>query len=130
MFMPVDPGDRDGQDGQDGRPDDAVAVDKKSKAERKKRREQVCTRFSPLALSLSLSSNIIITEASDRSPVQEKRIARKKVTEAVTHWERFFAKNDKYFKVGIVKREVGWVDRLPQRELCEAARKARPSRSH
>lgn len=55
-------------------------------------------------------------------------MARKKVADAVAHWEGFFAKNDKYFKVGRVKREEGWLEKLPKRELCEAARKARPTR--
>ncbi|KAI9782154.1 MAG: hypothetical protein M1816_001988 [Peltula sp. TS41687] len=59
---------------------------------------------------------------------QERRMARKKVRESVEHWEGFFAKSKKYHKVGSVKREENWLDKLPRRELCEAARRKRPSR--
>ncbi len=52
----------------------------------------------------------------------------KKVREAVAHWERFFAKNEKYHKVGRVRREEGWLEKLPRRELCEAAKRQRPKR--
>ncbi len=55
-------------------------------------------------------------------------MARKKVYAAVAHWEGFFAKNDKYHKVGTVKREEGWLDKLPRRKLCEAASSKRPKR--
>ncbi|KAI9887102.1 MAG: hypothetical protein M1823_001092 [Watsoniomyces obsoletus] len=61
---------------------------------------------------------------------QDERIARKKVLEAVKHWEDFFEKNDRYFKVGRVKREEGWLEKLPRRELCETAREARPTREY
>lgn len=55
-------------------------------------------------------------------------MARKKVRESVAHWEGFFASNEKYHKVGSVKREEGWLETLPRRELCEAAKRKRPSR--
>lgn len=59
----------------------------------------------------------------------ELRVARRKVRESVAHWEKFFGrKGGKYFEVGRVRREEGWLERLPRRELCEGARKSRPRR--
>lgn len=52
----------------------------------------------------------------------------KKVRDAVTHWEGFFANNEKYHKVGMVKREADWLAKLPRRELCDAAKAQRPKR--
>ena len=60
---------------------------------------------------------------------RDLRAARKKVRESVGHWEGFFRKSGKYFEVGRVRREEGWLESLPRRELCEAARKSRPERS-
>jgi len=54
--------------------------------------------------------------------------AEKRVHEALGHWVKFFEKSDKYIKVGTVKREDGWLDRLPRRALCKQAQKARPKR--
>jgi hypothetical protein len=31
-----------------------------------------------------------------------------------------------YFEVGTVKREPGWLEKLPKRKLCAQAQKARP----
>ena len=59
---------------------------------------------------------------------EEMRTARKKVKDALGHWVDFFAKNDKYRKVGTVKREKGWLKELPRRDLCEAAQKGRKPR--
>ncbi|KAI9823402.1 MAG: hypothetical protein M1826_007758 [Phylliscum demangeonii] len=56
---------------------------------------------------------------------QEVRAARKKVHDSVAHWERFFAHNPKYFKIGTVRRDPGWLDAVPRRELCEAAKARR-----
>lgn len=64
-----------------------------------------------------------------RRRAQDLGLARKKVRESVAHWEGFFGKKSaKYFEVGKVKREEGWLERLPKRELCDAARKSRPKR--
>lgn len=46
----------------------------------------------------------------------------------MAHWEGFFAKNEKYHKVGKVKREEGWLENMPRRELCDAAKSKRPKR--
>lgn len=60
---------------------------------------------------------------------RELRVARGKVRESVGHWEGFFGrKGGKYFEVGRVAREEGWLERLPRRELCEGARRGRPRR--
>jgi hypothetical protein len=59
---------------------------------------------------------------------QERRLARKSAHDALRHWVEFFEKSDKYDRVGFVRREEGWLERLPRRELCEKARKMRPVR--
>ncbi|PKS11776.1 hypothetical protein jhhlp_001069 [Lomentospora prolificans] len=59
---------------------------------------------------------------------QELKEARQKVQEALKHWVDFFAKSDKYHKVGTVKREKGWLKNEPRRELCEAAQQGRVKR--
>ena len=59
---------------------------------------------------------------------EEMRVARKKVKDALSHWVDFFAKSDKYQRVGTVKREKGWLKELPRRDLCEAAQKTRKPR--
>jgi hypothetical protein len=33
-----------------------------------------------------------------------------------------------YFYVGKIKREPGWLEKLPKRELCAAAKEGRPKR--
>lgn len=62
---------------------------------------------------------------------RERRVARKKVRDAVRGWESMFdgGKEGKYFWVGSVKREEGWEERLgPVRELCQKAKEGRPKR--
>ncbi|KAK3064576.1 hypothetical protein LTS18_005945, partial [Coniosporium uncinatum] len=61
---------------------------------------------------------------------QERRRARKEVEDAIEGWAKLFRgdKTKPYFKVGEVKREEGWLEKLPRRKLCEAAEKARPKR--
>ncbi len=59
---------------------------------------------------------------------RELVVAKRKVKESVRHWEAFFGGSKKYFEVGRVRREEGWLERLPRRELCEGARKGRPKR--
>lgn len=76
-------------------------------------------------------------EKTELTPAQEKirreletRIARKKVQDTIEGWATMFrgdgAKD--YFKVGEVKREEGWLEKLPKRELCARAQKQRPKR--
>jgi len=61
---------------------------------------------------------------------QDNRIARKKMEAGIESWAKLFRgdKGKPYFEVGKVKREPGWPNNLPKRELCEAAQKARPKR--
>ncbi|KAG9557886.1 cytochrome b5, partial [Aureobasidium melanogenum] len=61
---------------------------------------------------------------------RDTRLARKRVHDTIEGWSRMFkgeaGKN--YFEVGKVKREEGWLEKLPKRELCEQAQKQRPQR--
>ncbi|KAF2497160.1 cytochrome b5 [Lophium mytilinum] len=61
---------------------------------------------------------------------QEYRQARKNVAKTLEGWHVLFRgdKDKKYFKVGEVVRPSGWLEKLPKRELCEAAKKGRPIR--
>jgi hypothetical protein len=61
---------------------------------------------------------------------RELREARKKAREGLEHWHKLFRgeKGKPYHKVGEVKREEGWLEQLPKRELCEEAAKNRPIR--
>lgn len=59
---------------------------------------------------------------------QEMKAAREKVHESLKHWVDFFAKSDKYRRVGTLKREKGWLKNEPRRELCEAAKQGRVKR--
>ena len=57
------------------------------------------------------------------------RLARVRVRESVKGWQQVFdgGKGGKYFRVGRVKREEGWEERLgEQRNLCKQARGQRP----
>ena len=57
---------------------------------------------------------------------REWREAREKVVGQVRHWDEFFRGHKKYFEVG---RVVGRDGEGPEkRQLCEAAKKKRPSR--
>ncbi|KAF1986405.1 cytochrome b5 [Aulographum hederae CBS 113979] len=60
----------------------------------------------------------------------ERRIARRKVKEALEGWHVLFrgAKAKPYFWVGHLVREEGWEEAEPRRELCEGARKQKPKR--
>ncbi len=64
---------------------------------------------------------------------RERRIARKKVEEAVRGWERMFdgGKDGKYFQVGKVDRGPGsgWEGWGEVKELCQKAREGRPRRT-
>ena len=59
---------------------------------------------------------------------QERRHAKEEVRKALQHWVDFFANSKKYTRVGTVKREEGWEEKLETRELCEPARKKRKAR--
>ncbi|KIM96436.1 hypothetical protein OIDMADRAFT_170147 [Oidiodendron maius Zn] len=59
---------------------------------------------------------------------QERRHAKEEVQKALQHWVDFFANSKKYTRVGTVKREEGWEEKLERRELCEPARKKRKAR--
>lgn len=59
---------------------------------------------------------------------QVLRQARKQVQGTIEGWAKLF-KGDTgkdYFEVGKVKREPGWLEKLPKRKLCEQAQKGRP----
>lgn len=62
----------------------------------------------------------------------EMRKARVQARNGLENWHRLFRgdKGKPYFKVGEVKREKGWVEKLPKRELCEQAKKGRPVRKY
>ena len=72
--------------------------------------------------------DIVLADTRLNTVPQEKRLARKKLHEAVAHWEAFFAKNGKYHRVGTVRYDEGWLERLPRQELCAAAKRQRPRR--
>lgn len=75
----------------------------------------------------------VLTSAERKNRhAQELRSARKQVKEGLESWHKLFRgdKGKKYFKVGEVKREEGWLEKLPKRELCAQAEKARPMRTY
>jgi len=59
---------------------------------------------------------------------QERRFAKTQVHNAIKHWVDFFSNSPKYTTVGKVKRSEGWLEALPQRDLCQKARDQRPKR--
>ena len=59
---------------------------------------------------------------------EEFRDAKKRVHEGLKHWVDFFSKSDKYLEVGKVKREEGWLKKVPRRKLCEVAEQGRSKR--
>jgi hypothetical protein len=63
---------------------------------------------------------------------QEVKSARKKVEQGLEGWHALFRgdKGKPYRRVGTVKREEGWLDKLPKRTLCEQAEKGRPVRKY
>lgn len=63
---------------------------------------------------------------------QELRKARQSVREGLEHWHQLFRgdKGKAYRKVGEVKREEGWLAKLPKRTLCDSAEKGRPVRKY
>ncbi|KAL6705580.1 hypothetical protein ACN47E_006527 [Coniothyrium glycines] len=63
---------------------------------------------------------------------QELRQARKQMRDGLENWHILFRgdKGKPYFKVGEVKREEGWINKLPKRDLCASAVKSRPVRKY
>lgn len=59
---------------------------------------------------------------------QELADARDKVEKGLKHWVDFFAKSRKYNRVGTVKREEGWLEKMEPRELCASVEKRRSKR--
>lgn len=62
---------------------------------------------------------------------QEVRRAKKAVHATIEGWSKMFRGDGgkDYFEVGKVKREEGWLERLPRRKLCAQAQKGRPKSS-
>ncbi|KAL5593962.1 uncharacterized protein BROUX77_007309 [Berkeleyomyces rouxiae] len=60
--------------------------------------------------------------------IKEREAAFKQVDKALSHWMNFYAKSDKYSKVGYVKRDEGWLEKEELRGLCASAQKSRPKR--
>lgn len=67
-------------------------------------------------------------EELDRMRAEELDTARDKAHKALKHWVDFFANSKKYNRVGYLKHEEGWLEKLPQRELCAPAQKGRSKR--
>jgi hypothetical protein len=63
---------------------------------------------------------------------QELKAARRQVRDGLEGWHQLFRgdKGKPYRRVGYVKREEGWLDKTPKRELCEQAEKGRPARKY
>jgi hypothetical protein len=61
---------------------------------------------------------------------RDLRIAKKRVKDGIEHWAQVFRGETgrPYFYVGTIKREEGWLEKLPKRELCQAAVDSRPTR--
>ena len=62
---------------------------------------------------------------------RQSRLAKKRVQSVVNGWAKTFRGDTgkPYYWVGTVWREDGWLEKLPRRKLCEAARKSRPKAS-
>jgi predicted heme/steroid binding protein len=69
-----------------------------------------------------------VTAEQKKLREQELRKARKKVKDTIEGWTKMFngEGGKDYFKVGTVKREPGWLEKLPKRTLCAQAQKSRP----
>jgi hypothetical protein len=62
---------------------------------------------------------------------RDERFARQRVRETIGGWRSMFtgAAGKAYFEVGSVKREEGWLEKLPRRKLCDQAQSQRPKRT-
>ncbi|KIW05067.1 uncharacterized protein PV09_04221 [Verruconis gallopava] len=61
---------------------------------------------------------------------RDVRRAKKQIQGTIAHWASVFSGKTgrPYFYVGEIKREPGWLDKLPKRELCALAQQGRPKR--
>ncbi|KAL1898666.1 hypothetical protein Cpir12675_001773 [Ceratocystis pirilliformis] len=59
---------------------------------------------------------------------KEREDALEQVNKALLHWVNFYAKSDKYSKVGYVRRAENWLEKEEPRALCASAQKKRPKR--
>jgi hypothetical protein len=62
---------------------------------------------------------------------RDLRLARNHIREGIEGWSKVFRGDTgrPYFWVGTIKREEGWLEKLPKRELCELASTGKPKRS-
>ncbi|KAK5128818.1 hypothetical protein LTR85_000151 [Meristemomyces frigidus] len=69
-----------------------------------------------------------LTGAEKTAREQILRGARKQVQDTLLGWSKMFTGEGgkDYFEVGKVKREEGWLEKLPKRGLCAQAQKGRP----
>lgn len=111
--MPIDPWDKKPADSDSDSPEEAA---KKKAKEADMRRK---------------AGRLTKQELKNRH-AKELRSARKQVKEGLEHWHALFRgdKGKPYRKVGEVKREKGWLEKLPKRPLCEQALKSRPVRKY
>ncbi|KAK2597978.1 hypothetical protein QQS21_005894 [Conoideocrella luteorostrata] len=68
------------------------------------------------------------TAEMEKLRAEELANAKERAHAALKHWVDFFANSKKYTKVGYMKREEGWLEKLPRRELCAQAQKGRSKR--
>ncbi|EMD58689.1 hypothetical protein GGP41_006134 [Bipolaris sorokiniana] len=63
---------------------------------------------------------------------QELKSAKKQVVDGLEGWHKLFRgdKGKPYRRVGYVKRENDWLEKMPKRGLCEQAEKGRPVRKY
>jgi hypothetical protein len=61
---------------------------------------------------------------------RDVRLAKKQIAGTLGHWEDVFSGKTgrPYFFAGTIKREEGWLEKLPKRPLCAAAAEGRPKR--
>ncbi|KAK5997225.1 hypothetical protein PT974_02579 [Cladobotryum mycophilum] len=68
------------------------------------------------------------TAEMEKIKAEELEMAKQQVHDALAHWVNFFSNSPKYHMIGYVKREDGWLEKLPKRELCAQAQKSRKKR--
>ncbi|EOA85355.1 hypothetical protein ACJQWK_06495 [Exserohilum turcicum] len=104
MFMPIDPEEKASLT-----PEQRAAEQEKAKSRKKLTRGELKNRHA-----------------------QELKSAKKQVVEGLESWHKLFRgdKGKPYRRVGKVKREEGWLEKMPERELCEQAVKSRPVRKY
>ncbi|POR37858.1 Membrane steroid-binding protein 2 [Tolypocladium paradoxum] len=68
------------------------------------------------------------TAEMEKLHAEELEAARDRVHRALKHWVDFFANSKKYHRVGYVKRDKDWLEKLPKRELCAQAQNGRKKR--